>query len=113
MDAELLKILGPYGLGGVIVFLLWRIGERLIAALDRLGGKFEEHTKADLEHHAHVRETVMDMQQQVAHMQGRIDVALELTPVEAPPARRKTNPRGVQVGEYMTHRPRTRPGEDR
>lgn len=105
-ELDLWKILAQYGLAGVfagiIGWVLYKVGLRMIAAIDKLIEKIDEHTKVDVEHHN-------DVQQQLTALGARIDTALELTPVE--PGRRYQTPgRGVPVGEYAVHRPKTHGG---
>lgn len=112
--ADALKMLSQYGLGaifaGIIGWVLYKVGLRLIAAIDRLvakiddliqrvDAKIDEHTRIDIEHHADVREEIIGLR-------SRIDTALELTPVEG--HRRQTPPRGVQAGYYGPGRPTTK-----
>jgi hypothetical protein len=69
-EASLIKALSstPGGVGLAVVFALIlykvasRIAERMIAALDRVAAKVEEHTTKDLEHHAEVREAVVRLE---------------------------------------------------
>ncbi len=99
---DFIKLLGQGGITGALLFILgrvvWRIAERLIQAIDRLGAKVDEHTIKDLEHHAEVRESV-------TRLEGRIDGILderERTPVNhpMPKPRARTNPLGVT--QYRT-----------
>jgi hypothetical protein len=107
--AEIIKVLSQYGLGaifaGILGWVLYKVGLRMIAAIDRLiaridglDEKIDEHTKADIEHHGKVREEIIGLR-------TRIDTALELTPVE--PVRRQTPPRGVDTGYYSSARAKT------
>jgi hypothetical protein len=113
---EVVKVLSQYGLGaifaGIIGWVLYKVGLRMIAAIDRLiekidelikrvDNKIDEHTRVDIEHHAEVREELVGMR-------SRIDTALELAPVDSP--RRSTPPRGVQSGYYAPARPSTKGG---
>lgn len=112
--ADIIKPLSQYGLGaifaGIIGWILYRVGLRMIDALDRLiakvdnigarlDDKLDEHTKLDIAHHGQVREEIIALR-------SRIDVALELTPVEG--HRRQTPPRGVPAGYYPPTRPTTK-----
>jgi len=118
-DLNIWKLLAQYGLAGIfagiIGWILYRVGLRMIAAIDnlvakvtaaidKLGDKLDAHTKVDVEYHNEV-------QQDLVAIKTRIDTALELTPVEG--VRVQTSPRGVPVGEYSHHRPRTRNDGDR
>jgi len=98
---DILKLLAQYGLAGifagVIGWIIYRVGLRMIAAIDRLVDKIDAHTKVDIEYHNEVK-------QDLGELRARIDTALDLTPVEG---RRQTSPRGVPIGEYSQHRPKT------
>lgn len=111
------KALADYGLGaifaGIIGWVLYKVGLRLIAAIDRLivkiddlgtriNDKLDGHTRIDIEHHAEVREEIIALR-------SRIDTALELTPVEG--HRRQTPSRGVPQGYYPPARPKTQGGD--
>lgn len=107
-DLDLVKLLGQGGITitalGVLAVLLWRIGNRMIAAIDRVGLKVEEHTKTDIAAHGglgvqfgvlreEVQRTGADMQRDLAVLASRVDAALdwsERTPVGAEP---RTHPR--------------------
>lgn len=104
---DIVKVMSQYGLGaifaGIIGWVLYKVGLRLIEALDRvvakldalgtrIDDKIDEHTRADAE----VRE-------EIVRLGARIDVALELTPVEG---RRNTPPHGY----YQQGRPTTKGG---
>lgn len=65
-ETDILKFLGPYGAVAVVVYLLGRVVlrlvarffERLIAALDRVGAKVDAHTEVDKSAHAEVRAAI-------------------------------------------------------
>lgn len=101
-DLDLWKLLAQYGLAGIfagiIGWVLYRVGLRMIAAIDKLVDKIDAHTKVDIEYHNEV-------QNELAGLRARIDTALELTPVEG--HRRQTPMRGVPSGEYGFTRPKT------
>lgn len=102
-DLDLVKLLGQGGITvtalGVLAVLLWRIGNRMIAAIDRVGQKVEEHTTTDIAAHgglglqfAALREEVQrqgaDAQRDLAVLASRVDTALdwsERTPVGSEP----------------------------
>lgn len=86
-DANILQLLGQAGIGvGALIILarvVFKIGERMIAAIDRVGSKIDEHTKADTE-------ALGALRQDVAVLNGRVEQALdwkERTPVETPTPR--------------------------
>jgi hypothetical protein len=106
--------LAQYGLAGIfagiIGWILYKVGLRLIDAVDRLIAKVDalgvrledkitDHTRIDVEHHNEVREEIIALR-------SRIDTALELTPVEG--HRRQTPAHGVQQGYYAPQRPTTK-----
>ena len=104
MDPDLVKLIGGgAGLAAALYLLarvLFRIGERMIAAVDRIAEKVDDHTKADLAHHADVRAAV-------ERLDSKVDTLVdwqERTPVDTPiPTRRQTPPGGVRAqtqGEY-------------
>lgn len=102
---DLIGLLGKGGVIGILLFILarvlFRVGERMIAALDRVAAKLDEHTKLDLEHHGETRDAV-------TRMEAKIDAWNDVTPIEAPGvpravARRKSGP----VGYYGPRRPPT------
>lgn len=99
-------ILAQYGLAGlfavIIGWVLYRVGLRLIAALDRLVAKLDEHTTTDVEWHGRVERSIVALQ-------SRVDTIAELTPVEIPFGRKPTPPPGAV---YSIHRPRTRGGNN-
>lgn len=110
---DIWKLLAQYGLAGIfagiIGWILYRVGLRMIAAIDnlvakvtvaidKLADKVDAHTKVDIEYHN-------DVQQDLVALRTRIDTALELTPVEG--HRVRTSPGGVPAGEYSMHRPKT------
>jgi hypothetical protein len=101
-DIDVWKLLAQYGLAGIfagiIGWIIYRIGLRMIAAIDKLIDKIDAHTKIDVEYHNEV-------QQELLGLRTRIDTALELTPVEG--HRRQTPSGGVRAGEYGFTRPKT------
>jgi hypothetical protein len=115
VDSEAIKLLGEGGLAAALLLLIYIVGNRMVAAIDRIGVKVDEHTKVDTSYHAAVREELADqhgiVMARLEGMEVRIDTALDLTPVRAT-SRPKTNPRGVPVG-YRSPRPGTHSdGED-
>lgn len=106
MDTDLLKLIGGGGIAAALLYLIFLVGTRIVAALDRVAAKVDDHTKADLASHA-------DMREQMVRMGAKLDVVLdwgERTPVGVePPApspreRTRSNPRGVPIGEYGLRR---------
>lgn len=99
-DLSKLSDAGPLGLVvAAFLWLLWKVGNRIVLALDRLIEKLDEHTKTDVAHHAAVRE-------EMVALSTRIDTALDITPIRS--NRPKTDPHGVPTGYYAPHRPGTK-----
>lgn len=109
---DIVKVLSQYGLGaifaGIIGWVLYRVGLRMIDALDRvvakldslgtrIDDKFDEHAKADGE-----------VRDEIIRLGSRIDTIAELTPVT--PIRRQTPGAGVPTGYYPPGRPTTKGG---
>jgi hypothetical protein len=107
MDTATLKLAAQYGIGGVISLalvwllgrILWKIGERMIAAIDalakshnesaskiadrfdQLADRFDEHTRADVQ-------ALKSVQVSVANLDGKFDAVLDKldrTPVHGTP----------------------------
>lgn len=124
MDINTLKVAAQYGIGGVIAALLvfvlgkilWKIGLRMIGAIDamrlsheantqriadrfeQLADRFDSHTRADVE-------ALKSVQLSVANLDGKFDAVLDKldrTPVHGvpidPELRAKTPPTGVPIG---------------
>lgn len=101
-DQQLWGVLGQAGIGvGALIILsrvVWRIGERMIEAIDKLSSRVDEHTKLDLAHHAKVSERLAGLEGMI---EGVLDQADRFTPV-GPVPRSDTPPRGVRVGRPGT-----------
>ena len=101
MDADLIKLVGQgAGLGTVAVgalLMLGRIvkliGERMIAAIDKVTDRLDEHSKADIG-------AISLLTERMARMEGKLDVALEITPIES--RRARTAP---EAGYYPARKP--------
>lgn len=110
MDNDTLKLLGAGGgftvLLGAFVWLVRTVGLSLVASLDKLGAKVDEHTAKDLEHHAEVKEAIVRVETKVDAMTDRRWD--ELTPVE------RSTPRPIAREATTYHQVRRRTeGEDR
>lgn len=81
-NIDFVKLIGQGGIAvaalAVLAKMVYKIGERMIAAIDRVGSKIEEHTKADLLAHADVGNQVGDLRQDVAVLSERVDTVLAL-----------------------------------
>jgi len=107
---DLIALIAKNGItGGIVVVGLYffgrvvmRVAERLIASIDRLGAKLEEHTAKDLEHHGKVRDAVVELS-------ATVDTIMELTPVrgtrqldEDTPVDRPGKKRGTRTNPFGT-----------
>lgn len=91
MDGEALKLLGGGGAAGALLFLVYLVGMRIVAALDRVAVKVDNHTADDLASHA-------DMREQLAELRGMLAPNLPADPpMRSPPKRAPTNPAGVPI----------------
>lgn len=111
-EDQVVQLLAGSGIAGGLVMLMGRIvmrvAERMIAAIDRVGVKIDDHTTKDLEHHADVREAVARME---TRLDEQADWRERSTPVEGVPQtmhERRTPPRGYPAGEYAFKRPGTK-----
>lgn len=122
MDLDLLKLLGQGGITafslGLVAYLLWKIGTRMIEAIDRIGQKFDEHTKADLAAHGAMGLQFIALRDETARLNAevrrdlavlskQVDFALEWserTPppmtVDAIPRSRDRRDRDIPETEY-------------
>jgi hypothetical protein len=94
---DLAKLATQGGIAVLALLLLGkvvlRVGERMIAAIDKLVAKVDEHTATDIEHHGEVKQAIV-------RVEGKIDGVLderERTPVNVPiPQKRaRTHPGGA------------------
>ena len=101
-EPDIWERLSQFGLAGIFAgilgWIIYKVGLRMIAVIDKLAEKVDNHTNVDIEYHNEV-------QNELAALRSRIDTALELTPVEG--HRRQTPMRGVPSGEYGFTRPKT------
>lgn len=82
LDKQLLPLLGQGGLTAALLFLIWKVGMAMVAAVKDVGAavkeqgsKLDTHTLDENEHHTLVRE-------ELAHMRGHIGIP---TPVHGVP----------------------------
>lgn len=114
---DYVKLLGQGGISVVALFalarIIARIGERMIAAIDRIGIKIDDHTKADTQALAAVSVHVSSLRQDFAVLASRVDTVIEWgvgerTPVtiESAPHRRAIveDPHEDRPGEYSFRR---------
>jgi hypothetical protein len=74
------KLVGG-GFAGALLILLYQVGMRIIAALDKLIGKLDDHDKRDADNHRETSETLHEMR-------GELKQAIDWgrpTPVEGVP----------------------------
>lgn len=136
-ETDIVKLLGPYGVLAVVGYLVAkfvgkvvvRFLERLIAALDRVGAKIDEHTVVDREAHAEVREAIGRLDARVTEIvdlgerreaTGRVElVARTSNPARLPPpppvagsSRFRTEDEEAPQPPRRQTRPRTAPGDE-
>ena len=102
---QLVTLLGQGGGWAALVWVIYKIGLKLIAAVDRNTSELRDHTKSDLAAQGEVRE-------ELVALQTRIDIIADITPIRAQkPPRARTHPEGVPVraGYYAPSKP---PRED-
>lgn len=71
------QIAGLVGQGGIASALIWvimRVGLKLVAAIDGLRGEVAAHTKTDVA-------AMADVRRDLATLNARIETAIDLTPV--------------------------------
>jgi hypothetical protein len=107
MDSiELLKLLGQSGVAVLALLVLgrivYRVGERMVVAIDAIRVAVQEHTKIDLEHHGKVAVAIERLDSRIdgileererSDTFARVEADDEPTPLEKPS--RLTRPRGV------------------
>ncbi len=86
MDAETLKLIGGGTTISALLALIYIVGMRLVAAIDRIGVRMDEHAEIENEHHAGVRSEIANIKGQIG---GIMDAASRLTPAHGikPPHR--------------------------
>jgi hypothetical protein len=123
-DLEVWKLLGQGGFAVALLFMIYKLGLRGVAAIDRVGvkmdgfgGQVNEHTKADLAAQAEVRREVTaagnaimgaigNLREDVAVLdarqeQMRLDWADQMTPVTAERYREAREAREERSPTYM------------
>ncbi len=78
------------------MIIIYRVGMALVEKLAKLDATLTEHTRIDIAAHAEVREDL-------ATLQSRMDVALDLTPVRGIPKQRARSEPGT--GYYPPRKP--------
>lgn len=59
MDLETVKAIGSGGVAAALLALIYVVGMKLVAAVDKIGTKLDEHTKTDIEHHSETKEAIV------------------------------------------------------
>lgn len=98
---DALKLFGGGGFAGALLYLLYLVGSRMVAAIDRVASKVDAHTTADIASHADMREAIVRLDEKLETTIGW----QERTPVGDPPTSPRTPPRGVPVGQYHVVKP--------
>jgi hypothetical protein len=76
--ADILKLLTSGGVAGALLVLIYLVGNRMVAAIDRVATKLDEHTKVDIASHAEVRDELIEVK-------TMLTTERRLTPVEGVP----------------------------
>ncbi len=97
---QLASLLGQGGITAALIFVLFKVGMAIVAALKELRDDIKEHTKQDLAAMAEVREDL-------SALGARIDTALELTPIRG--VKQYPRPASSPGGYYGPRKP---PRED-
>ncbi len=98
MTADDLKLLGGGGFAAALLYLLYLVGSRMVAALDRVAIKIDAHTAADLASHAELREAIVRVDAKMdgaADQRERAYTPIEGVPVMGPRERARSHPLGV------------------
>lgn len=78
---DYVKLLGQGGIAVAALLALarivYRVGERMIVAIDRVSLKIDEHTKADTSALAAVSTNVSSLRQDIAVLSERVDTVIE------------------------------------
>lgn len=80
MDAstvETLKVLGGGTMAAALLALIYIVGMRLVAAIDALVKRMQEHEESENEHHTAVKSEIAGLKGQIG---GIMDAASRLTP---------------------------------
>lgn len=120
-DIDVIKLLGQGGIALVAIVILGRvvyqIGQRMIAAIDRIGTKLDEHSSKIDEHSRENTAAINDLRTDLAVLNGRVSSALEWSGVTPPIGVPETHGRPAALpregtGQYSYHRPPV-PGRNR
>jgi len=64
-EDQILPLLGQGGISGALMFIIYKVGMAMVAAVNNLRTEVAEHTKADLAHHGEVKEELVALKVQV------------------------------------------------
>lgn len=90
---KLLPIIGTGGGWAVVIYILWRIGNAMVASIDKLGNKIDIHTDKDLSTQAAVKQDIVRMDSRQEGMDRKLDKIIDrmwddqVTPVDMPKRR--------------------------
>lgn len=77
-EDQLLPLLGQGGIAGALMFIIYRVGIGMVAAVKDLRAEVAAHTKTDLEHHGEVKEAIVRVE---AKIDERVASQRRLTPI--------------------------------
>ena len=108
-SADLAKLVGGGGFAAALLYLLYLVGSRMVAAIDRVAAKVDSHTKDDLASHADLRDGITRLD---AMLETQLRAAGQF-PDEEPERRRTSTPaRGAPIIErFGPMRPGTKGGD--
>lgn len=74
---QLAGLLGQGGIAAALIYVIFKVGTAMVAAVKELRTAVDDHTKKDLDAQAQVREELIAMS-------TRIDVIADITPIRKP-----------------------------
>lgn len=77
---QLVNLLGQGGFSAALLFLIWKVGQRFIIALDRLTAAITAHHQTDTAHHGEVAGDI-------AEIKGALGLGIAPTPTPIPRTR--------------------------
>lgn len=101
IDWGVITKLGGGGLGAALLYLIYLVGSRMVAAIDRVAAKVDDHTTKDVESHADMREAIVRLDAKVDasfDWHERSDVGpAPVAPEPSPREKSRSNPYGVPI----------------
>ncbi len=73
-EQQIVGLVGQGTFAGALLLLLYKVGGKIVDALERLIAKLDEHTTKDLAAQAEVREDL-------AALSAKVDVIADVTPI--------------------------------